>query len=260
MDAASPKTEAPPAGPLTQAQLDAIQDEQVLNDMLDKAVDFEERRRIRAAMRDLLRKKRDLRDAERAARRENLRQQGMSAGHNPNENPAKSTSGTQQHAHTQEKSLHPSPAGSSMNTAGSPAHPPASGVKVHRGSALGGPNTKDVKQMLLDWCRAKTEPYEGVNIQNFSSSWADGLAFCALVHRFFPEGFEYCTLDPYDRRANFEKAFKTAERLAGCPPLLDVNDLLRMREPDWKCVYTYIQEFYRCLVEKGLVKTKKKMP
>jgi hypothetical protein len=48
-------------------------------------------------------------------------------------------------------------------------------------------------------------------------------------------------------------------RLADCPPLLDVEDLLRMREPDWKCVYTYIQEFYRCLVEKGLVKTKKKL-
>ena len=49
-------------------------------------------------------------------------------------------------------------------------------------------------------------------------------------------------------------------RLAGCPALLDVDDMLRMLEPDWKCVYTYIQEFYRCLVEKGLVKTKKKTP
>lgn len=47
-------------------------------------------------------------------------------------------------------------------------------------------------------------------------------------------------------------------RLAGCPPLLDADDLVRMHEPDWKCVYTYIQEFYRCLVEKGLVKTKKR--
>lgn len=40
------------------------------------------------------------------------------------------------------------------------ARPPAAGVRVARTSALGGPNTKDVKQMLLDWCRAKTEPYE----------------------------------------------------------------------------------------------------
>lgn len=201
------------------------------------------------------------------------------------------------------------------------------------------PNLKNVKQMLLDWCRAKTEPYEvnmpwlslclwiialwsyiyihssaphvsfaaiiyfkqGVNIQNFSSSWKDGIAFCALVHRFFPDAFEYSILNPNKHKENFQLAFSTAEwaltpymnnqmhlvwnklqrctahkskltsqccaivcrlsvcrRLAGCPPLLDADDLVRMKEPDWKCVYTYIQEFYRCLVEKGLVKTKKR--
>lgn len=120
------------------------------------------------------------------------------------------------------------------------------------------PNAKNVKQMLLDWCRAKTEPYEGVDIQNFSSSWKDGIAFCALVHRFFPDAFEYSILNPNKPRDNFQLAFSTAERLAGCPSLLDPDDLVRMHEPDWKCVYTYIQEFYRSLVEKGLVKTKKK--
>lgn len=124
-------------------------------------------------------------------------------------------------------------------------------------SPAAAPNIKNVKQMLLDWCRAKTEPYEGVNIRNFSSSWKDGIAFCALVHRFFPDAFEYYTLNPTKPKENFELAFSTAERLAGCPPLLDPDDLIRMKEPDWKCVYTYIQEFYRCLVEKGLVKTKK---
>lgn len=49
-----------------------------------------------------------------------------------------------------------------------------------------------------------------------------------------------------------------SRKLAGCPSLLDPDDLVRMKEPDWKCVYTYIQEFYRSLVEKGLVKTKKR--
>lgn len=53
--------------------------------------------------------------------------------------------------------------------------------------------------------------------------------------------------------------FFVCRKLAGCPPLLDADDLVRMKEPDWKCVYTYIQEFYRCLVEKGLVKTKKRV-
>lgn len=83
------------------------------------------------------------------------------------------------------------------------------------------------------------------------------MAFCALVHNFFPDAFDYSKLTPQNRRQNFEVAFSSAEKHADCPQLLDVEDMVRMREPDWKCVYTYIQEFYRCLVQKGLVKTKK---
>ncbi|KAG5260776.1 hypothetical protein AALO_G00296480 [Alosa alosa] len=260
---AGPGTQAAPrSGPLTSEQLAAIDDEQTLNDMLDKTEDFEQRRMIRAAMRDLLKRKREQRDRERGSRQKDLRQQGVCPGApagsvNKGQKAANGLSSPQQPQQKMTgKASAPSssrPGPKSPDSPGSPTAQPCFGEAAV-------PNSKHVKQMLLDWCRAKTEPYEGVSIKNFSSSWADGLAFCALVHRFFPEGFEYCTLDPYDRKANFEKAFKTAEKLGGCPALLDVDDLLRMKEPDWKCVYTYIQEFYRCLVEKGLVKTKKKTP
>ncbi|XP_071471442.1 smoothelin isoform X2 [Marmota flaviventris] len=128
---------------------------------------------------------------------------------------------------------------------------------VQRSTSFGVPNANSIKQMLLDWCRAKTRGYEHVDIQNFSSSWSDGMAFCALVHNFFPEAFDYGQLSPQNRRQNFEVAFSSAETHADCPQLLDTEDMVRLREPDWKCVYTYIQEFYRCLVQKGLVKTKK---
>ncbi|XP_066545573.1 smoothelin isoform X2 [Amia ocellicauda] len=140
---------------------------------------------------------------------------------------------------------------------GGPGNPGVSRVvKVNRSSSFGVPNANSIKQMLLDWCRAKTRGYEHVDIQNFSSSWSDGMAFCALVHNFFPDAFDYSSLTPQNRRHNFEMAFNSAEKLADCPQLLDVDDMVRMREPDWKCVYTYIQEFYRGLVQKGLVKTK----
>ncbi|XP_029080339.1 smoothelin isoform X3 [Monodon monoceros] len=128
---------------------------------------------------------------------------------------------------------------------------------VQRSTSFGVPSANSIKQMLLDWCRAKTRGYEHVDIQNFSSSWSDGMAFCALVHNFFPEAFDYGQLSPQNRRQNFEVAFSSAETHADCPQLLDTEDMVRLREPDWKCVYTYIQEFYRCLVQKGLVKTKK---
>ncbi|XP_036718034.1 smoothelin-like protein 1 [Balaenoptera musculus] len=121
------------------------------------------------------------------------------------------------------------------------------------GAAVGG-----VKNMLLEWCRAMTRSYEHVDIQNFSSSWSSGMAFCALIHKFFPDAFDYAALDPAKRRHNFSLAFSTAEELADCAQLLEVDDMVRLAVPDSKCVYTYIQELYRSLVQKGLVKTKKK--
>jgi hypothetical protein len=32
---------------------------------------------------------------------------------------------------------------------------------------------------------------------------------------------------------------------AGIAPLLDVEDMVVMRKPDWKCVFTYVQSVYR---------------
>lgn len=36
---------------------------------------------------------------------------------------------------------------------------------------------------LLHWCQIVVQPY-GIRIENFTSSWKDGLAFCAIIHRF----------------------------------------------------------------------------
>ncbi|XP_034565706.1 smoothelin [Notolabrus celidotus] len=244
---------------VTSEELAAIEDEDVLNKMLDNAADFEERRMIRTALRDLMKKKRDKREQERGSRQQDLRQQGLSKGGTTGGAVSVGRASMHQQPPTNKASSQPSPSAStpSNRTAGGQASP-SSAASAQKCPPAAAPNAKNVKQMLLDWCRAKTEPYEGVNIQNFSSSWRDGIAFCALVHRFFPDAFEYSILNPNKPRENFLLAFSTAERLAGCPPLLDADDLVRMKEPDWKCVYTYIQEFYRSLVEKGLVKTKKR--
>ncbi|VEN57266.1 unnamed protein product [Callosobruchus maculatus] len=86
---------------------------------------------------------------------------------------------------------------------------------------------------------------KNVQLDNFSSSWADGLAFCALIHHFLPDAFDYHQLTPKDRRHNFELAFKVADEKADIFPLLDVDDMMATRKPDWKCVFTYVQSIYR---------------
>lgn len=52
---------------------------------------------------------------------------------------------------------------------------------------------------------------QNIQLDNFSSSWADGLAFCALIHHFLPDAFDYSALTPKERRHNFELAFRIAE-------------------------------------------------
>ncbi|XP_039518059.1 smoothelin isoform X5 [Pimephales promelas] len=129
------------------------------------------------------------------------------------------------------------------NTGGSGGNSTIAQVnKVQRSTSFGVPNANSIKQMLLDWCRSKTRSYENVDIQNFSSSWSDGMAFCALVHNFFPEAFDYSSLSPSNRRQNFEMAFNTAEAYANCMPLVEVEDMMIMgKKPDSKCVFTYVQ-------------------
>nr|XP_031298961.1 smoothelin isoform X7 [Camelus dromedarius] len=261
--------------PLSAEELMAIEDEGVLDKMLDQTTDFEERKLIRAALRELRQRKRDGGGSTMMQTKtfssSSSKKMGSIFDREDEASPRPGSLAALEKRQAEKKkelmkaqSLPKTSASQARKAmieklekegaAGSPGGPRAA---VQRSTSFGVPNANSIKQMLLDWCRAKTRGYEHVDIQNFSSSWSDGMAFCALVHNFFPEAFDYGQLSPQNRRQNFEVAFSSAETHADCPQLLDTEDMVRLREPDWKCVYTYIQEFYRCLVQKGLVKTKK---
>ncbi|KAI4816026.1 hypothetical protein KUCAC02_006143 [Chaenocephalus aceratus] len=120
--------------------------------------------------------------------------------------------------------------------------------KLKRSQSFGVSSASSIKQILLEWCRSKTIGYQNIEIQNFSSSWSDGMAFCALVHSFFPTEFDYTSLLPANRKHNFELAFGTAELKAGCDRLIEVDDMMIMgRKPDPMCVFTYVQSLYNHL-------------
>ncbi|NXQ51922.1 SMTL2 protein, partial [Anthoscopus minutus] len=118
-------------------------------------------------------------------------------------------------------------------------------AKLKRSLSFGVASASSIKQILLDWCRSKTIGYKHIDLQNFSSSWNDGMAFCALVHSFFPEAFDYDKLDPANRKQNFELAFTMAEKMAHCDRLIEVEDMMVMgHKPDPMCVFTYVQSLY----------------
>ncbi|KAH1180261.1 smoothelin isoform X3 [Mauremys mutica] len=326
---------------LSAEELSRIEEEEVLDKMLDQTLDFEERRLIRSAMRELRQRKREQRDKERGQRLQEVKSQAAAGktGHateTTTRQSAQSADGSARHTLTKTEHLVQSNDGtktSRMTTvessytkrsengstfvqtkssysssskkvgsifdredesssrqgslaalerrqaekkkellkaqslpktsatqarkamieklekeSGSPSSPAMSRVAVQRSSSFGVPNANSIKQMLLDWCRAKTRGYEHVDIQNFSSSWSDGMAFCALVHNFFPEAFDYTQLTPQNRRHNFEVAFSSAEMLVDCMPLVEVEDMMIMgKRPDSKCVFTYVQSLYNHL-------------
>ncbi|XP_005399738.1 PREDICTED: smoothelin-like protein 2 isoform X2 [Chinchilla lanigera] len=121
-------------------------------------------------------------------------------------------------------------------------------AKLKRSQSFGVASASSIKQILLEWCRSKTLGYQHVDLQNFSSSWSDGMAFCALVHSFFPDAFDYNALSPTQRQKNFELAFTMAENLANCERLIEVEDMMVMgRKPDPMCVFTYVQSLYNHL-------------
>merc|ERR1711970_354092 len=103
-------------------------------------------------------------------------------------------------------------------------------------------------EAILIWCQCRTRDYENVNITNFTNCWADGLAFCALIHHFFPQAFDYTKLTKENRKQNYELAFQTGERLAGVPDFITSEDMLSMVNDDRidpKMVFSYVQEVYR---------------
>jgi len=100
------------------------------------------------------------------------------------------------------------------------------------------------KEGLLLWCQRRTANYKNVNVKNFHTSFKDGLAFCALIHKHRPDLINYSQLSKDNPKHNLDLAFAVADKELDIPPMLDADDMIKSVKPDEHSVVAYISTYY----------------
>ncbi|CAO2627899.1 [F-actin]-monooxygenase MICAL1 [Lemmus lemmus] len=84
---------------------------------------------------------------------------------------------------------------------------------------------------LLHWCQKQTAGFPGVHVSDFSSSWTDGRALCALVHRLQPGLLEPSELQGMGALEATAWALKMAEHGLGITPVLSAQAVVAGSDP-----------------------------
>lgn len=104
----------------------------------------------------------------------------------------------------------------------------------------------NLEKTLLAWCRKNTEvriliyyfipgcnfksydKFQGydVDIKNFTTSWSDGLAFSALIHKFRSDLLDYDSVLKLHPNARLENIFSAAHQNLNIERLLDPEGTL----------------------------------
>nr|XP_033777478.1 cytospin-B isoform X2 [Geotrypetes seraphini] len=137
--------------------------------------------------------------------------------------------------------------GAKMSALASSSFSPQSKLSVERKdplAALAREYGGSKRNGLLKWCQRKTEGYPDIDITNFSSSWSDGLALCALLHTYLPAHIPYQELSSQNKKRNFLLAFQAAESI-GIKPSLELSEMMYTERPDWQRVMQYVAQIYK---------------
>ncbi|XP_072233704.1 protein-methionine sulfoxide oxidase mical3b isoform X2 [Leuresthes tenuis] len=102
---------------------------------------------------------------------------------------------------------------------------------------------------LLTWCQEQTHGYHGAAVNDLTTSWKSGLALCALIHRYRPDLIDFDSLDESSVEENIRLAFDAAEQEFGISPLMTVEEMSSVGEPDSLSMVMYLSQFYQLLKE-----------
>eukprot|EP01119_Soliformovum_irregulare_P025111 TRINITY_DN9202_c0_g1_i2.p1 TRINITY_DN9202_c0_g1~~TRINITY_DN9202_c0_g1_i2.p1 ORF type:complete len:412 (-),score=69.98 TRINITY_DN9202_c0_g1_i2:17-1123(-) len=98
---------------------------------------------------------------------------------------------------------------------------------------------------ILMWVKDSLTHYP-INLSDFSSSWRDGMQFCALFDNFSPR-FGYSDLQSFRKRNNIQLAFNLSNEIWGIPKIFAVEDLMA-EDPSEAMVILYLSICFQLII------------
>jgi hypothetical protein len=105
-----------------------------------------------------------------------------------------------------------------------------------------------ISNSLLDWCNeiirksgSNHRLFNKLIVNDFSTSWINGLAFCAILYHFSPNLIDLNSLDESDCRKNLKQAFNASDK-ESIMRVVDVCDFINKKKIDELSIMTYLYQ------------------
>lgn len=123
-----------------------------------------------------------------------------------------------------------------LNNSGQAAASLTSGGRKRKESTVS-PDT------LLTWLAKQVETYEKVVICDMTTSFQNGLALCAIIHRYRPDLLDFHTLDSKEAVDNLQLAFDILEHELSISPVIKATELANISKiPDKLTMMSYLSQ------------------
>ncbi|XP_060832074.1 F-actin-monooxygenase Mical isoform X5 [Bombus pascuorum] len=97
---------------------------------------------------------------------------------------------------------------------------------------------------LLRWLQKQVALYDSVQIKDMGASFKNGLAICAIIHRYRPNLIDFHNLNPDDAITNNQLAFDILEKELSIPPIMTGEEMAQYDVPDKLAMFSYLTQIY----------------
>ncbi|XP_014262535.1 F-actin-monooxygenase Mical isoform X1 [Cimex lectularius] len=97
---------------------------------------------------------------------------------------------------------------------------------------------------LLYWLQKQVALYNTVKLLDMTSSFKDGMALCAIIHRYRPHLVDFNSLNKEDISKNNQLAFDILEKEFAIPPVMTGDEMAECEIPDKLAMLSYLSQVY----------------